>query len=646
MSRKEEFDSIDTIIKLFERGVEKFGNRPLIHEKIDGKYRSTTYAEVKEEALNFAASLVEAGIEKGDRIGLMAEGRKAWLVAELGMMYIGAVNVPLSVKLDAATDIVFRLSHSESRMVIVSASQAAKVESIADQVPSLEKIIFLDQKGSGSNALSFSEMCESGKQWRANAENRAKLDEIVANISGDDLANISYTSGTTADPKGIMLTQHNYAANTMQSCTRISITPNDVTLTILPWDHSFAHTACLNCFIYYGASIAAQEIGRTPIETLKNIPKNINEIRPTVMMSVPALSKAFRKNIENGIRKKGKTTERLIKIIHKVSYAYNGKWFDRGKGWRKLLAPLKVLGDKLIFSKIKASFGGNLKFFIGGGALLDIELQRFFAAVGMPIMQGYGLSEASPVISTNALNAGKFGSSGKIVSFMELTIRDAEANVLPLGEKGEIVIRGHNTMKGYWRNEAATAESLKDGWLFTGDMGYVDADNFLYVLGRFKSLLIGNDGEKYSPEGIEESLVEQSALIDQCMLYNNQNNYTVGFVVPSISALKSALSEEGLDITTNEGVERALNLIQSDINEYKNGGRLAGLFPERWLPAATVVLPEAFTEQNKMLNSTMKMVRGKVCEHFANELKFAYTPEAKSINNGVNAENLRKWLKQ
>ncbi len=646
MDRKEEFEQIDTIIKLFERGVEKFGQRPLILEKKDGKYQPTTYAQVKEDALDFAASLLTIGIAKGDRIGLMAEGRKDWLVAELGMLYIGAINVPLSVKLDAETETAFRLSHSESRMVIVSASQAPKVESIADRLPSLEKIIYLDQKGTSPRALSFADMCQSGHQWRSLPDNQAQLDAIVASISPDDLANISYTSGTTADPKGIMLSQHNYAANALQSCTRISITPDDVTLTILPWDHSFAHTACLYCFIYYGGSIAAQEIGRTPIETLKNIPKNINEVRPTVMMSVPALSKAFRKNIEGSIRQKGKTTERLFRFFLRVTIAYNGNWKNRGCGYRILLAPLKALGDKLIFSKVRAGFGGRLKFFIGGGALLDIELQRFFAAVGMPIMQGYGLSEASPVISANALHAGIFGSSGKVVDFMDLTIRDADNNILPTGEQGEIVIRGHNVMKGYWRNEAASKDSLRDGWLYTGDMGYVTKDNFLFVLGRFKSLLIGNDGEKHSPEGIEESIVELSPYIDQCMLYNNQCNYTSGFVVPNIQALRNALKDEGLDLSTDEGIRRALVLIQSSINEYKAGGHYASLFPERWLPAATVVLPEAFTEQNKLLNSTMKMVRGKVCERFKAELAFAYTPEAKDILNPTNIANLRQWIKQ
>jgi long-chain acyl-CoA synthetase len=276
--------------------------------------------------------------------------------------------------------------------------------------------------------------------------------------------------------------------------------------------------------------------------------------------------------------------------------------------------------------------------------LLDIELQRFFAAIGIPIMQGYGLSEASPVISANTLKKHRFGSSGILVKHLDVTIRDGEGNILPMGEKGEIVIKGDNVMKGYWRNEVATAGTIKDGWLYTGDMGYLTKDGFLYVLGRFKSLLIGSDGEKYSPEGIEESMVELSPLIDQCMLYNNQNAYTSAFIVPNVPALKSALSAQGKDLSTDEGRSKALALIQDEINKFKTGGEYGEMFPDRWLPAAVVVLPEAFTEQNKMLNSTMKMVRGKVTDRYCKELDFLYTASAKNIDNEVNQEHLKAYI--
>jgi long-chain acyl-CoA synthetase len=229
------------------------------------------------------------------------------------------------------------------------------------------------------------------------------------------------------------------------------------------------------------------------------------------------------------------------------------------------------------------------------------------------------------------------------VKYLDLKICDNDGNELPLGEKGEIVVKGDNVMKGYWNNPKATAETVKDGWLYTGDMGYMDKDGFLYVLGRFKSLLIGSDGEKFSPEGIEESLVDQSPYIDQCMLYNNQNAYTSGMIVPNMPAINRELEKRGLKPGTDEALAEALKIIQQEIDAYKAGGKFADSFPERWLPATIAVLPEAFTEQNHLLNSTMKMVRGKINEYFQNELEFLYTPEAKNIVNQRNLDALKKW---
>ncbi len=634
-----------TIIDFVEKYVAKYSQNPFLWEKnLDtNEWEPTTYEETLKKAKRIAAGLMALGVQKGEKISYLSEGRDMWVIGELGVLYAGAVNVPLSIKLGETNDLVFRVKHSDSKYVITSKFQLPKVRAILPECPMVEKVIIFDEVDDmRENEIYIGEIMKMGDEFLATNEDQ--LVKRYSSIGPDDYANISYTSGTTADPKGIMLTQRNYAANTLQSCSIITFGEGETTLTILPWDHSFAHTACLYCLIYYGSSIAAQEIGRTPIETLKNIPKNIKEVRPHLMMSVPAISKSFRKNIESGIKAKGAMTEKLFNFFLKVMYVYNGDGSNTGKGYRALLWPLKALGDALVFSKVRENFGGRLQYFIGGGALLDIELQRFFAAIGIPIMQGYGLSEASPVISANTLGKHRFGSSGILVKYLDVTIRDAEGNILPEGERGEIVIKGDNVMKGYWRNEIATADSIKDGWLYTGDMGYLTKDGFLYVLGRFKSLLIGSDGEKYSPEGIEESMVELSPLIDQCMLYNNQNAYTTAFIVPNVSALKLALKSRDKDLSTAEGRSLALDMLQSEVNKFKTGGEYGDMFPDRWLPAAVVVLPEAFTEQNKMLNSTMKMVRGKVTDRYSKELDFLYTAPAKNIDNEVNQEHLKAYM--
>jgi long-chain acyl-CoA synthetase len=414
------------------------------------------------------------------------------------------------------------------------------------------------------------------------------------------------------------------------------------TLLFLPWDHSFGHTCGIFAFMGKGASIASVKTGKTPLEALRNLPICLKEIKPNLLMSVPAIAKNFRKNIEKGIKEKGRIIEMLFNHALKISYSYNKEGWNKGRGLQKLKKPLIDLYNKIIFSKIREAYGGELDYFIGGGALLDIELQRFFYALGIPMYQGYGLSEASPVISSNSTARHKLGSSGPIVNNMDLKICDEEGHDLPTGEKGEIIIRGGNVMYGYWKNEAATKDTIRDGWLYTGDMGYMSEDGYLYVLGRFKSLLIADDGEKFSPEGIEETITEQSKYIDQCMLYNNQKPYTVALIVPNQVALKLFLEEKNLIAASEEGKKAVLNLIENEVNEYRTNGKYGKMFPQRWLPVAVGILEEGFNEGNHLMNSIMKIVRGKIMDRYQDLIDFLYTAEAKAVTNERNMEEVEK----
>lgn len=630
-----------TIIELFETAVANYPNNVYLWEKKTTKFEGTTYKETHEQVLNLAAGLVSIGFKKGDRVGLISDGRNDWIISELGMLYAGGINIPLSIRLEN-NELAFRLKHSGSKYIFVSKQYTQKVDAIRNELTELDKVIYIDGiENPGEHDLNFKDIIKAGLEFKKT--NLEDFETIWKNIQPDDVANISYTSGTTADPKGIMLSHLNYATNVVQANLLLDLKSDWKTLAILPWDHAFAHTACLYVFMFKGASVGSVQIGKTPMETLKNIQKNIKEIQPTLMMSVPAYSKAFRKNIEAGIRSKGEKLYKVFQFAIKVAYEYNGLGYDKGKGWRFILKPLLWIFDKILFTKIREGFGGKLDFFIGGGALLDIELQRFFYAIGIPVCQGYGLTEAAPCISSNVPLAIKFGSSGKLVKHLDLKIMNNEDNELPQGEKGEIVVKGNNVMLGYWNNPTATAETLKNGWLYTGDMGYLDKDDFLYVLGRFKSLLIGNDGEKYSPEGIEEAMVDQSPYIQQAMLYNNQDPYTVGMFVPEIDAINRELKNRGIEKGTEAGNKETLKIIQKEVNAYKKGGTHAGIFQERWLPASIVVLPEAFTQDNGLLNATTKMVRGKINEYFSKELEFLYTPEAKKIENEFNFDAIKKW---
>ena len=627
-----------TLVDLFEESVRKYPNNTFLLEKTNKVFEPTTYAQVKEKVYQLGAGLQALGVKKGDNMALLSEGRNMWVIGELAMFYAGAANVPLSIKLEESNDLMFRLLHGDVKYIMVSGTQLKKVRLIKDKLPAVEKIIVFDaQEKYEEREIALSEVQQMGDEWLKSHT----MEEFLAvgqSLQNDDIATITYTSGTTADPKGVVLTHRNYTSNVEQSCTLINIDETWRTLIILPLDHCFAHVVGFYIMMSRGASAATVQVGRTGAETLRNIPINIKEVKPHFILSVPSLAKTFKKNIESNIKKKGAMTERLFNWGMAINQCYFGDSSLDPKGIRTLLKPLVNLFDKVIFSKVREGFGGEIKFFVGGGALLDKDLQKFYIGVRMPMFQGYGLSEATPVISSNGPDLYRFGSSGKLVKPIEVKICDADGKELPVGELGEIVVKGENVMKGYWKNPDSTADTVRDGWLYTGDLGYMSEENLLYVKGRFKSLLISSDGEKYSPEGIEEALVEKSPFIDQVMLYNNQCATTTALIVPNKDALRRYIKDNGLKAESEEGRKAALQKLESELARFKKGGEFQGMFPERWLPSAFAVLAEPFTEQNQMINSTMKMVRPKIEKAYKERIDYMYSSEGKQTLNPQNME--------
>lgn len=612
-----------TILDLFEESVNKYPNYTFLMEKIGDKYETSTYSQVHLLAKQFGAGLCSLGIKPKSMISIFSEGCNNWIIGELGLFYAGCINVPISIKIEEPQDLIFRLNHAEVSIIITSSRQINKIRSIRNDLKYIEKIIIIDsidelQEGE----YIFSNIIKLGNDYLK--DNEPELNQIAQSIDNQTIATITYTSGTTSDPKGVILTHRNYTANVEQSLSLMSISPQKRMLIILPLDHCFAHVVGFYIMIATGSIVATVQPGKSTLETLKNIPINIMEVKPNILLSVPALAKNFKKNIETSIKKKGALAEKMFNFALKVSYYYNKEGWNRGSGLSILLYPLVKISDKLLFSKVKLAMGGQLEFFVGGGALLDIELQRFYYALGIPMFQGYGLSEATPVISTNTPSKHKLGSSGIVVKPLDIKILDSNGEPVKQGEKGEIVIRGENVMAGYWKNTKATEETIKDGWLHTGDMGYIDQDDFLYVLGRFKSLLISSDGEKFSPEGIEEMMVSKSTIIQQIMLYNNQCPYTTAVITPS---------------NYDKPREDLIKEIEKELLRYRKGGDLYGIFPERWIPSTFIISSEPFSESNKMINSTMKLVRSKVEEVYKEKLDYLYTSEGKSVFNKFNIKN-------
>ncbi|GAB4175623.1 MAG: AMP-dependent synthetase/ligase [Calditrichia bacterium] len=636
-----------TIPHLLERAVRLFPDAEYVWEKrFTPEYVPYTFAQVREMAQQIGAGLIALGMKKGDRVALLSEGRVDWIAGELGVFYAGGTTVPLSIKLLEPGELKFRLIHAGCRYALLSESQQTKILELKNDLPDLDYSILFDDEGKDPDELSLTKLKEMGKKLLK--EKPEEFEKRWTSVEEEDIAVISYTSGTTANPKGIMLMQKNFIANVEQIKGIFTLNPGEKIFLVIPWDHSFAHTCGLYATMHQGAGLAAVEFGRSPLEALKNFPKNIKEIKPEYMLSVPVLTENLKKNIEKGIKMKGDRIYKLFRKALKTNYLYIRNGWDKGKTLKqKLLLPQIKLYDALLFSKIRQELGGNMKFFVGGGAVLDAGLQRFFYAIGIPVYQGYGLTEAAPVISSNYPEAHKIGSSGRPIPGVEVKIMDEEGNEVPEGEKGEIWVRGENVMKGYWKNQEETRATLvEDGWLRTGDLGYIDSDGFLFVLGRVKSLLISANGEKYSPESIEESLINNSPYIDQVLLYNDHKPYTVALFYPNLDAIKEYLKENNLTCDDEESCDQILTLFQREVDRYKEGGDLEGMYPVMWLPSTFGLLGEGFTEQNGFLNSSLKMVRTKIVEYYKDRIDYLYSPEGRNIYNHRNRNIIRKLLHQ
>jgi len=627
-----------TIIDFVEHYTRKFADRTFLHEKVGDEWEKTSYRQTRIEAHILAAGLMDMGVQKGDKVALLSEGRKAWILGELGLLYAGACNVPLSVKLEQKSDLLFRLQHSEAKFILVSKGQLSKIRAIRSECPLLKHVIIFDHiENLEEGELFIGDLYTKGVDiMNSHPE---ILEERYSSIAPDDIATISYTSGTVSNPKGVLLTHRNYTANVEQTRSVMLFPDRSKMLLILPLDHCYAHVAGMYLSMSYGCSI-----GTVPGNSLRNIPMAIRELRPNMMLSVPTITKNFKKNIEARMREAGKVSSFLFNFFINLSEDYWREGYNAQKKKQAWKRPLMRLGDRLFFSKIRNGFfGGEMKFFVSGAAYLDMDQQRFFYAIGIPVMQGYGLSEATPIVSTNDISRRHvLGTCGMTVRPMEIQIRDEAGNILPIGQKGEICIKGENVMAGYYKNPEATAAAIEDGWLHTGDMGYMWDEDFLCVTGRFKSLLISADGEKYSPEQIEETITSRSKYIDQIILYNSQSPYTIAFVVPNRDNLYAYLAKfrPGVDPASPAGRKICLEKLQGVFDSYKIGQINYGAFPERWLPAAFIVIKEHFSLSNGQMNASAKVVRHKVEECYADRMKFAFTPEGKSMVNPQNLENI------
>jgi long-chain acyl-CoA synthetase len=610
-----------------------------------------SFAEARTRAREFAAWLLSIGLKKGDSLAILAEGSPEWIMGELGMLMVGCVSVPLSIKL-LAEEVPFRLNHSEAKAILTTKSQLKKVVASFAAVENKSiRVVILDDDPDAARATAAAAGIAADRVIgfdEARAAGRAAMNGVSAELAAraaaveeDDTVTICYTSGTTGNPKGIMLTHLNYWTNCHDGVKVIAIPQGWRSLIILPVDHSFAHTAGLYTALVCSIALYFVDARGGGIAILRNIPINLLEVNPHFLFTVPAISGNFMKKMISAIEEKGGLIEKLFKAGIRAGIAYNGNGYNRPpRGVRfKSFLPY-TLARLIVFGTVKKKvFGSTIQFCVGGGALLDVKQQEFFAALGVPVYQGYGLTEAAPIISANGPEKHKFGTSGVLMPSTELKIVKSDGTLAGPKETGEIVIRGGNVMKGYFKNPEATAQALRDGWLYTGDLAWWDPDGFLVVVGREKALLITEDGEKYSPEEIEEAVTFSTDTIDQIMAYCDHRKHTIALVSLDTGKVERMVKARGISTA-----EALLAVLKEHFYRFKTDPK-AKKVQAAWIPSVFQIVAEPFSEKDGTVNSTMKIVRHRINQVHKDLLGYAYTREGSVMENPRNLAALRTLFK-
>ncbi|MCK5781484.1 MAG: AMP-binding protein [Flavobacteriales bacterium] len=639
---------MSSILNQLNVAANTYGDKAYLFDKTDEGWIPSSYKQVEESAKFLSASLHKLGLNRKDNFAILSEGTSRWVISEFAIVFNGAASVPLSVKL-LQDELPFRLNHSDSKGIFVSKNHLDKVVNIWSQIEKEnfyliyldEDLDYLKRKTDSANipysqVKSYLSLLKEGEIIYNN--NFSEMRAIVEEISIDDVVTISYTSGTTGSPKGIMLSHKNYFSNSADGVRMFKADEKLKTLIILPIDHCFAHTVAIFGALFSGMKLYFLDTRGGALNAIKNIPINLKEVKPDFLLTVPALSGNLMKKITDGIAAKGGFVEKLFNAGLEAGIRINRDAFQKAEFWTYLKDyPAYFLAKKIIFSKLKGVFGGNIKYLVGGGALLDIKQQQFFYTIGVPVYQGYGLTEATPIISSNSPFQHKLGTSGVIMPSVKCSIICDGGTVGRPDEKGEIVIVGDNVMLGYYKNIEATDEVIKDGVLYTGDLGYFDRDGYLVVTGREKALLISEDGEKYSPEEIEEGLVFHSRLISQAIIHNSQRKFTSAIITLEGANVKSLIKSNKI-----VDAQELYEVIEREVKAFRMDPVYKNKFPSKWMPSMFFIAPESFNEDNLMMNSTLKIVRFKVEEVYKKDIEDMYASNGAEFTRNINIAVLKK----
>ncbi len=554
-------DVAATIAELFWNSVRDHGERPA-QEWFDGTaWQQRNYLEFGRGVRDVAHALLAAGLHKGDRVAIWSKSSPAWAEADLACQSAGLVTVPIYDTL-TGEKAAYILRDSGARLLFVQGG-----ELLARLTPEREALLALDRvvlfEGQDEHAQSLAQFVAQGRSWAH--DRRTALDEAVHAMDADDLASIVYTSGTTADPKGVMLTHGNFATNAHEILGCVQFGPYDVFLSFLPLSHVYERAAGHFAAYASGAKVCFAR----SVDTLMD---DMQHAQPTIMTSVPRLYEKMHARINDAIAKESWLKRKI--------FAWAMKTGREALPYRAAEQPLPPalarrvgLADKLVFRKLRARLGGRLRYFVSGGAALSRDIEAFFWAAGIQILQGYGLTETSPVTNVNRPGGIRLGSVGRTIPHVQCRIDTSSwepTRPAPTGAaaEGEICFKGPNVMQGYWHNEAATKEVFdRDGWFHTGDIGYVDGDGYLFITDRKKEIIVMSNGKKVAPQAIENALQLQPHIAQACIMGDNRN-YIAALIVPDWPALDAFALGAGVAATDRDRLvtdPRVLSLIEAEV---------------------------------------------------------------------------------
>jgi long-chain acyl-CoA synthetase len=593
----------ETLAAVFLGAVDRFGPEEAFRWKEDGGWHSLTHDDARDRVARLVAALRARGVRRGDRVALLSENRPEWALTDFGCACSGAISVPVYPSLPA-DQVGGILEDAEPTVVIASTvDQAEKILAVRDRVPALTHVVVMDPEGPRSAAdvgagapeltvETWASLMETSPEpgFRAEAEKAAP----------GDLATLIYTSGTTGVPKGAMLTHGNLAymvAGTRQHRT-VPAGPSDIALSILPLSHVLERAA----FLYFwdsGAVIAYAE-------SIDAVSENLLEVRPTLMVSVPRLFEKIHQKVVGGGGLKGRIARWASDVGSRV--------IDRrlaGRAPAQLDRVRFLLADRLVFSKLREKTGGRLRMFISGGAPLAADVARLFFAAGMPVNEGYGLTETSPVLAANQPGGQRLGTVGVPYPGVELRI----------GPEDEILARTPGLMSGYWKNPDATAAAIDpDGWFHTGDIGVISDDGYLTITDRLKDIIVTAGGKNLAPQPMELH-ASRSPFVAQAVVIGDRRPFPVLLAVPDWERLDQWAAEEGLDLADRSAAAEHPRVLE--LLEAQTLGRM-DRFARHETPKRIAVIPDEFTLEDELLTPTLKVRRRKVEARYADRIDALY----------------------